>query len=94
MAGQTENDWARLVHGGLTGHEGFTHMLFVDAIVGLGITKLSVGLAAELSELADFIGRLYNEEWAWRRPAIEALPLVEVQGLYLALKQDEVTHAQ
>ena len=94
MAGQTENERARLVYGSVTEHEGFTRMLFVDAIVGVGIHRAVIGLAAEQNGFADCTGDQHSENWTWRRPALEALPTVELQDLYVHLKKHEAVHAQ
>lgn len=93
MAGQTEVERLRLVHVSMTDHEGFTHMLFVDAIVGLGFPSIAAGIAATDQGLASFVGNQHKEDWAWHRSSLESLPLSTLQDLYTALKTYEVTHA-
>ena len=66
-------------------HELFTHMLFVDAIVGVGFPHPQVAIDAERGELADAVG--------WKRSALEELPTPTLQELYTSLKLYEVTHA-
>ena len=74
-------------------HEGFTHMLFVDAIVGVGFPNHEVGMVAEFQGLATLSGNQHNENWAWDRHALEELPLDTLQDLYTGLKLHKVTHA-
>lgn len=90
MAGQTENDRARLVHERMNAdnHEGFSHMLFVDAVIGLGFAHEQIGIDAQRGGPATAC----PTGWAWDRPALEALTLSTLQELYTALKLHEVTH--
>lgn len=75
-------------------HEGFTRMLFVDAIVGVGFPgPYEVAERATRGGLARFTGNQHNEEWTWDRPALESLALETLQTLYVSLKTYEVTHA-
>lgn len=76
-------------------HEGFTKMLFVDAIVGLGgwCMPQSARKEAERQGLLWFTGNQHNEGRRWNRLALEGLPLSDLQDLYVGLKYQEVTHA-
>ena len=74
-------------------HELFTHALFVDGIVGIGFPHYQVAIDAERGGLAVFTGNQWNEDWAWKRPALEELPTPTLQELYTSLKLYEVTHA-
>lgn len=74
-------------------HEGFTRMLFVDAIVGVGFPHYRIGADAVRGGLARFIGGQHDETWAWERAALEELDVSTLQELYTGLKMYEVTHA-
>lgn len=66
-------------------HEGYTHMMYVDAIAGVGFPHHQVEVDAVRGGLADVSG--------WIRTALEELPLPILQELYGSLKLYEVTHA-
>jgi hypothetical protein len=75
-------------------HEGFTRMLFVDAIVGVGFPgPYEVAEHATRGGLARFTGNQHNESWGWERDALENLTLGTLQTLYVSLKTYEATHA-
>jgi len=74
-------------------HEPDTHMLFVDAIVGSGFPTMKFAALATEWGLAEFSGNQWNEDWAWDRSALDALPDNELQGLYLGLQQHRAKHA-
>lgn len=77
------------------GHELFTEMLFVDAIVGVGFPSFEVADCAVRQGLAGFSGDQHNEGWTWLRPKLEALPMNDLMDLYTGLKLHEVTrHAR
>lgn len=66
-------------------HELFTHMLFVDAIVGVGFPHPQVAIDAERGDLANDVG--------WKREALADLSTHTLQELYTSLKIYEVTYA-
>ena len=81
-------------------HEGFTKMLFVDGVVGLGTSMLYKSARGQrtrdgthtnplVTTTFDSGGPLY----AWNRFALEELPVSDLQDLYTGLKYQEVTHA-
>lgn len=74
-------------------HEGMTHMLFVDAVIGVGFPHPAVARQAVADEMATFTGDQHNESWVWNRTVLEALPISDLQDLYCSLKTYEVTHA-
>lgn len=74
-------------------HELMTHMLFVDAIVGVGFPHHQVGVDAERGGLATDWSHLAGGGFRWVRTALEALDVNTLQELYTALKLHEVTHA-
>ena len=65
-----------------------THMLFVDAICGVGFPHRQVAIDAERGGLAKNIDHAY----VWQRTALEALSTPTLQDLYTGLKLHEVTH--
>jgi hypothetical protein len=67
-------------------HELFTHMLFVDAIVGVGFPHQQVAVDAERGGLATSDGE-------WDPTALETLSTPTLQELYTSLKLYEVSHA-
>ena len=73
-------------------HDLFTQMLFIDAIVGVGVPCHEAGMLAEYQGLCSLEGDQHNECWAWNRPALEELPTPTLQDLYTSLKLYEVTH--
>jgi RNA polymerase-interacting CarD/CdnL/TRCF family regulator len=73
-------------------HELMTHMLFVDAIVGVGV-RAHIADHAVKGGLATFTGNQHNEHWEWNRTALEELDLPTLQDLYTGLKLHEVTYA-
>lgn len=112
MAGQTESERARLVHVGVSSpdnheklmaeppadaHEGMTRMLFVDAVVGVGLPCEEVAEVAAKDGLVQWrlteLNGEYSTGYVWSRPALEALPLAELQELYMLLKTYEVANA-
>lgn len=76
-------------------HEGFTKMLFVDALCGLGACGMPRAARQEAVKqgLMKSTGSQYNEKWDWKRGALEELPISDLQDLYVGLKYQEVTHA-
>jgi len=74
-------------------HEGFTRMLFADAIFGLGFPNLETAITAAEQKLAVFSGNEHIDAWTWNREALEALGTETLQSLYTSLKTYEVTHA-
>lgn len=74
-------------------HNLLTHMLFVDAIVGVGLANYSVAGSAVAEGLATFTGDQHNERWDWSRTALNELDLPTLQDLYTGLKLHEVTYA-
>lgn len=77
----------------MTDHEGFTKMLFTDALCGLGFSSYAAAVAATDQGLARFTGNQHTESWAWNRDALETLPLATLQDLYTSIKLHKVTHA-
>lgn len=73
-------------------HEGMTHMLFVDAIIGLGFPHKDVGIQAGQEGMALFVGGHTHFGWAWSRHALENLHIEDLQEMYMGLKFYEVTH--
>jgi hypothetical protein len=73
-------------------HLGMTHMLFVDAIIGLGFPHKDVGIQASQEGMAIFVGGNTHFGWAWSRYALEKLGVDDLQEMYLGLKFYEVTH--
>lgn len=69
-----------------TESEMMASMLYTDAIIGVGFPNMGVGVRAERSGLADFIGNQHAEHWRWKREALENLPLADLTDLYLGLK--------
>jgi hypothetical protein len=74
-------------------HNLLTHMLFVDAIVGVGFPSPQVAEHAVKGGLATATGTQHNESWAWTRTALDELDLPTLQDLYTGLKLHEVTYA-
>lgn len=74
-------------------HNLLTHMLFVDAIIGVGIYNYAVAKSAVAEGLARSTGNQHNEAWEWNRTALDELDLPTLQDLYTGLKLHEVTHA-
>lgn len=76
-------------------HELMTHMLFVDAVVGVGFPHPQVADHAIKSGLATTTWDCVEDEPRpiWTRTALEALDVTTLQELYSALKLHEVTHA-
>ena len=106
MARQTEHGRTEWPHGGVAppngltsdldsgeGHSGFTQMLFVDAVVGIGFPSPAIGLNAEKGGLASLAGLPGDKLFVWCRPVLADLPLDTLQQLYVSLKTYEVTHA-
>lgn len=73
-------------------HALMSHMLFVDAIVGVGFPHPQIAVDAERGGLTQ---TPYDpsEGPHWSRAALEELPLDTLQDLYTGLKLHEVTHA-
>ena len=74
-------------------HNLLTHMLFVDAICGVGFPSSAAAESATADGLATFTGTQHNERWDWNRTALDELDLTTLQDLYTGLKLHEVTHA-
>ena len=74
-------------------HNVLTHMLFVDAIVGVGFPTPAAAESATAGGLAVFTGTQRNERWDWNRTALNELDLPTLQDLYTGLKLHEVTYA-
>lgn len=77
----------------MSNHNLLTHMLFVDAIVGVGFPSPAAAESATASGLATFTGTPRYDAWAWKRTALDELDLPTLQDLYTGLKLHEVTHA-
>ena len=77
-------------------HNLLTHMLFVDAIVGVGFPTFASAQSAMAGGLAS-IGRAGEaaawDEYVWSRTALNELDLPTLQDLYTGLKLHEVTYA-
>jgi hypothetical protein len=77
-------------------HNLLTHMLFVDAIVGVGFPDAQAAGYAAKEGLAT-IGRAGKkaawDEYTWNRTALDELDLTTLQDLYTGLKLYEVTYA-
>lgn len=71
-------------------HEGLTHMLFVDAIVGVGFPAEQAAIDAERGGLATLND---NGRYTWNRRILDTLSVATLQDLYTGLKLHEVTHA-
>ena len=80
-------------------HELFTHMLFIDAIIGVGERPLYVSAPRGTGSGVHpnpLVGTTFDRDgplYAWNLTALEALPLETLQDLYTGLKLHEVTHA-
>lgn len=74
-------------------HNLLTHMLFIDAIVGVGFPSVAAAESATANGLATFTGNQHYERWDWNRTALDELDLPTLQDLYTGLKLHEVTHA-
>lgn len=74
-------------------HEGFTRMLFIDALAGVGLPTFASAIAASDQGLAYFCGDQHNPEWAWDSDALEKLSIETLQDLYTSIKLHKVKHA-
>ena len=72
-------------------HVLMTRMLFLDAIIGVGVTR-EISEHAVKGGLARFTGNQHNESWEWNRRILETLSNDTLQELYTSLKLHEVTH--
>lgn len=74
-------------------HNAFTHMLFVDAIVGAGTEHLSL----QVQKAALKAGLIHTQGIgapdAWNRTALESFDSPTLHEMYSALKLQEVTNA-
>lgn len=97
MARQTESGPDGLAHVGMSEHEGFTRMLFIDALCGVGFSSYAAAVAATDQGLASMnapAGRGDEQpSWSWNRTALETLPTATLQDLYTSIKLHKVTHA-
>lgn len=71
-------------------HSLLTHMLFVDAIVGVGFPNHA---AAEVATEAGMATLHPDAFGVWNRAALDELDLTTLQDLYTGLKLHEVTYA-
>jgi len=76
----------------MTDHEGFTRMLFADAICGLGFSSYAAAVAAHDHALAS-VTTDETPVWSWKREALEQLSTETLQDLYTSIKLHKVTHA-
>lgn len=77
-------------------HDGFTRMLFIDALIGVGFPVMQVGIDAERGGLARYVGFEPDAgpvPYRWNPEKLGELSVETLQELYLALKMHEVTHA-
>jgi len=60
--------------------------LLVDAIIGRGVGG-DMAFADNMTKqgYAEFTGNQWNEDWGWKRSALETLDLDELDGLYAQL---------
>ena len=66
-----------------------TRMLFVDALLGVGVPEAAAGLAVK-EGLAHFD---LVRGHVWNPRILEALPTGELQELYTKVKLHEISHA-
>lgn len=63
-------------------------ILLVDAICGIGVLSLQVGLEGQKSGLTSFTGNQWEPDYAWNRDALMQLPEETLQDLYEGLRAE------
>lgn len=56
--------------------------MLIDAIIGRGFRTIRFACKMSKKGLAEFTGDQWNEEWTWKRDALQKLSIVELEKLY------------
>lgn len=58
----------------------------INSIVGLKFKTLNFAINMEKAGLAKFTGNQWNENWDWKREALNELSRDELYGMYRVMK--------
>ncbi len=61
--------------------------ILVDAIVGCGFKSMSFACEMESKRLARFSGNQWNDDWEWRRDALENMDVETLTKIYELAKR-------